>query len=413
MLTSTRFLTAGLATAALTSAITLAGPAAHADQPARPCGQPAVPAAYLTVFHEPVWQSVPAVTHDEWRWQRDVTTYEYEFSKLVRAAYDETDWSRDLPLLFRWTRKVVTQEAVPDVPGTPEESHVETVIVTPAVTVTEYEYRQKDHPDQTKWRDAGWNGDKGDDDSGKGWEKTGNTRERVITEAVTQEIKVVTRPATDGTPAVPEISHIEETWSATSPGDAWSPDLGTAPQGGGTESTTTTGDDVPAGDGWQQTATRHVEAVVDTVWALAAPAGYDATGSSRVHDVTTEETSDTSATAPEGDGWTVVPDSLVVKVDVPESRELVSDGYSTQELLSPGLPATASCPVESTGAVAAPADGGSAAVSGAQAEGAGAAAASVLPATGAPVSPWLLASGLGALVTGGVLVRAGRRRHTH
>jgi LPXTG-motif cell wall-anchored protein len=408
---STRFLAGGLAAVATASAVTLATPAAYAADQARLCGGPAVPATYVTVEHSPVIRRVPALTHDEWRWQRDVTTYEYEYSKVVRAAYDETDWVRDLPLVFRWTRTVVTQEAVPAVPGTPEVSHLETVVVTPAVTVTEYEYRQKDHPTQTRWEDAGWNAEKSDEDKGKGWERTGNTRERIVTPAVTAQVKVVTQPATDGTPAVPEISHVEETWAATSPGDDWTPDLGTAPQGGGTETTTTTGDEVPAGDGWQKTVTRHVPAAIDTVWALSAPDGYDATGMRRVHDVTTESTDVTSATAPEGDGWTAVPESLVVAVDRPESFEVVGDGYTEQVLVTPAVPAGAPCAAQSGAGVAAPAGGG-AAVSASQAAPAHG-SSTVLPATGGPVSPLLLASGLGALAAGGLLVRVGRRRHTH
>jgi hypothetical protein len=422
MLISTRFLTGGLATVAIASAVTLTAPGASAaDGPTPPCGQPAVPAVFVTVIHEPELRSVPAVTHDEWRWQREVTSYEYEYAQTVRPAYDETDWTRDVPLEFRWTRTVVTQNAVPAVPGTAEVSHLETVVVTPAVTVTEFEYRQKDHPTQTRWEDEGWNADKDGGDKGQGWEKTGNTRERTITPAVTEEVKVVTEPARDGTPAVPEISHVEETWAATSPGEDWAQDLGTPAQGGGTESVTTTGDDQPAGDGWQETATRHVDAFVDTLWAQSAPDGYDATGESRVLDVTTEETDGTSATAPEGEGWTIVPESLAVKIDVPETSELVGSGYTEEVLVEPAIPAGAPCPVVSGGGVAAPTaastDGGSTAISGAQAAGLSAAApasgATVLPATGNPVSPLLLTTGLGALVAGSLLVRVGRRRRTH
>lgn len=419
---STRFLTGGLATAAIASAVTLTAPGAYAaDGPTPPCDQPAVPAVFLTVIHEPQLRAVPAVTHDEWRWQREVTTYEYAYAKTVRPAYDETDWTRDVPLEFRWTRTVVTQKAVPAVPGTAEVSHFETVVITPAVTVVQYEYRQKEHPTQTRWEDEGWNADKEGGDRGQGWERTGNTRE-LTTPAVTEQVKVVTEPAHDGTPAVPEISHVEEAWAATSPGDDWTRDLATPAQGGGTESVTTTGDDQPAGDGWQKVATRHVDASVDTQWAQSAPDGYDATGESRVLDVTTEQTDDTSATAPEGEGWTIVPDSLVVKVDVPETTELVGPGFTEEVLVSPAIPAGAPCPEVSGGGVSAPTDaatgGGATAVSGAQAAAAspaaaGSASSTVLPATGNPVSPLLLTTGLGALVAGSLLVRVGRRRRTH
>jgi hypothetical protein len=413
----TRFLTASLASLAVASAVTLTTPTAFAaDEPGRACGLPAVAAVYVSVIHEPELRTIPAVTHDEWRWERDVTTFEYEFSTTVSPAYTENDWTRDVPGVteYQWSHKVVEQEAVPAVPGTDEVGHWETVIVTPAVTVTMFEYEQQ-QTGHLRWEADGWNADKGDTDTGKGWVKTGRTREDVTTPAVTAQHWVVTQAATDGTPAVPEISHLDYLWAASSPGAGWTGPLATRTAGGGTESSTTTGDDVPAGDGWTKSGSHIVPAVVDTIWALTAPDGYAATGESRVHDVVTEQTDGTSAAAPDGDGWSKVVDSGVVVVDQPAGSELVGNGWTEHVLVSPEVPASEPCVAvaaeNSTSSAAGPKAQGSSVVSAAQAAQA-ATADTVLPATGSPVSPLLLTTGLGALLAGGVLVRIGRRRQT-
>jgi len=336
-----------------------------------------VPAVYVTVVHDPELRVVPAVTHEEWRWQREVTSYEYEFSKVVSQATTE----------YLWSHKVVDQPAVPAVPGTPEQGHHEIVVVTPAVTETLFEYVQQ-QTGKTRWEHDGWNGEHAGVDDGKGWLKTGNTREDVVTPAVTEDHWVVDQPATPGTPAIDEISHQESAWSESSPGDGWTGPLDS----------------------------RTIPAVVDTLWAVDAPDGYTATGASRVHDVTTEETDGTSATPPAGDGWTAVTDSRVVVVDVAEHTELVGEGSTEQVLVSPAIPASDACPVTpSDNTVDGPADegaAGSSAVDPAHGAGAAASSATVLPETGNPASPWLIAAGAGALVAGSVLVRSGRRRRT-
>jgi hypothetical protein len=399
-----RILTGGLATIAVASAVTLASPSAYADEPTHGCGQPAIPAVYTSVSHDPELRAVPAVTHDEWRWERQVTTYEYEFTRLVSAAYTESDWARDVAgtTEYQWSHKVVEQAAVP---GSPEQGHYEMVVVAPAVTVTQFEYVQQ-QTGMTRWERDGWNGDHAGVDDGKGWLKTGNTREDVVTPAVTEQDWVVDQAATA---AVDEVSHQEYSWAASSPGAEWTGPLDSRTVGGGTESATTTGDDVPAGSGWTLTGTQEFAEVVDTVWAQDAPAGYDPTGASRIHDVSTEETDATSASAPDGDGWTQVDGSRVVIVDQPETFELVGEGWTEQVLVSPELPATAPCADASQA-------GGSTVVSAGHGGGSVAApvegAANVLPATGNPVSPVLLTAGLGALLAGGVLVQVGRRRRT-
>jgi len=402
MTINTRFLTGGLATIAIASAATLAAPAYAEDEPVRPCGQPGTPAVYLSVSHDPELRTVPAVTHDEWRWERQVTSWEYEYSRIIAAAYTESDWTRVIPgtTEYRWSHQVVDQAAVP---GTPEQGHFESVVVTPAVTERLFEYVQH-KTGKTRWERDGWNAG---NDPDQGWYQSGNTRDEVVTPAVTEEHWVVDQPAT---PAVDAVSHLEYTWSASSPGAEWNGPLDSRAVGGGTESATTSDDDEPAGSGWSKVATHTFPAVVDTVWAQDAPDGYDPTGASRVHDVSTEQTDATSATAPDGDGWTQVDGSLVVVVDQPEATELVGEGWTEQVLVSPEMPASAPCvdaPQSGNSTVAGPKAGGSTVVSAAAAP-----TTTVLPATGNPVSPTLLTAGLGALLAGGVLVQVGRRRRT-
>jgi hypothetical protein len=403
-MTTTRFLTGSIASLAVASAVTLGAPAAQAAEvPARDCGQPAVPADYVTVFHDPVLRHVPAVTHEEWRWQRDVTTYEQEYSRIVTPAHTESDWTRAVAgtTEYLWSHVVVDHPAVP---SSPEQGHHETVVVTPAVTVTVFEYVQQ-QTGKTRWERDGWNGEHGDVDDGRGWFKTGNTREDVVTPAVTEERWVVDQPAIPGSDA---ITHVVTAWAASSPGADWTGPGDSRVVGGGTESATTTDADVPAGAGWTKVTTRTIPAVLDVVWALTQPDGYDATGASRVHDVAHEESDSTSADAPAGDGWTQVDGSRVVVVDQPESTEVVGQGWTEQVLVSPALAATPPCPASEDGAAVAgpstPAAHGNAA--------AAAPTSTVLPATGNPVSTLLLSAGLGALVAGSVLVRSGRRRRT-
>ena len=419
-----RFLAGGLASIAVASGVTLAGPSAYAadgaDGADRACGQPAVPAVFVTVITEPVSRVIPAVTHEEWLWQHDVATMEHEYSRVVTPAQTVTDWVRPGTVEQLWSLKVVDRPAADAVPATEEQGHYATAVVTPAVTVTQFEYVQQ-QTGHTRWEDAGWNAEKADGDNGKGWTRTGATREDVVTEAVTQQVWVVDQAATPGTPAVTEISHLVHQWSASSPGDDWSGPLDTRVVGGG--STSTIGDDVPSGSGWTKNGSHEVPAVVDTLWADDAPVGYDATGASRVKGTIVEQTSDHSAAGP-GDDWTQVSGSRVLVVDQPETTE-VTPGTTRQDQISPELPATPACsavaPVAvdpATSAVAAAEATGHSVVQGAHAahhqgsntSAAAAGAATVLPEAGNPVSPLLLTAGLGALLAGGVLVGVGRRR---
>jgi hypothetical protein len=406
MSTTTRILTGSLATLAVASGVGLAAPAAYADAPARPCGDPAVAAVVLTVVHEPVLRTVPAVTHDEWRWERLVSTVVHEYSKVVTPADTTNHWSRTLPDLteLQWSRKIVTQVARPAVPGTAEVGEWQDVEGAPTGTRVEYEYVQR-QTSNTRWEAAGWNGVQDDVDHGLGWTLTGHARQWVVTAA-----------ATPGTDAVPEISHLEYTWSADSPGAEWT-QTGAAPRitSGGTETTTTHGDATPAGIGWVLTGTDTLPAVVDTLWAAEAPEGYTATSAAPQERESTDTTPGTSATPPEGDGWSKVTDSLVTVVDHEATTELVGGG-TEQVLVRPALPATDPCPSVGAGTqyVAGPKAAGPT-PGNAVATGKAAAAhatSTVLPATGNPVSPLLLTTGLGALLAGGALVRVGRRHQT-
>lgn len=423
-----RFLTGGLAAAAVTASFAFASPALAASGDERPCGSPAVDAVYSTLVIDPIFRTVPAVTHLEWRWQRDVTTEEYQYSRETSPAYDEVDWTREVPgpdeLLFH--RTVIDWPGMPAIPGTPAIGHFETVVVTPAITVAEDEY-QHQVTGKLRWESPDWGAQNGE---GNGWVKTGNHRDREITPAVTVQHWVVDVPATPGTPAMPAITHVESQWATSSPGGDWTGPFDSRPGSSTTENQTTSGD-APAGSGWVKTATRHIDAVLEYVWAATAPGDdWTATGDSRVADVTHEETPGTTATAPDGDGWTTIDGSEVTVVDVAAHQDVVTPGSIEQILVSPALPATDACPsatIDPGGPVDpdAPGDGGGVLVSGPQAgptpstetpavKAGGAEvlapeAASVLPNTGG-VPGWLSPVGLASIAAGVLLVRNARRR---
>jgi hypothetical protein len=403
MTSTTRILTGSLATLAVASGVSLVAPAAYADAPARPCGQPAVAAVFATVVHEAEVRPVPAVTHEEWRWERQVSTVLHEYATVVTPAVVTRTWTRALSDLveLQWSRTVVTQEAHDAVPATPEVGEWRVVDGVPTGSRVEYEYVQQ-QTNRTRWEAAGWNAEKSDVDKGQGWTRTGNAREWVVTQA-----------ATPGSAAVPEISHVDYTWAASSPGPEWT-QTGATPRTtpGGTETQTTHGSDTPSGTGWTLAHTDTVPAAVRTVWAEQAPDGYADTGSDPRTEVTTESTDHTSASAPQGDGWSKVAGSQVTIVDQDATTELVG-GDTEDVLVRDALPATAACPVtRAPGAeVAGPRASGTHTTSHATAA-AATTSTTVLPATGNPASPLLLATGIGALLAGGTLVQVGRRRRT-
>jgi len=403
-MTSTRFLTGSLATLAIASAFTLAAPAAQAaDAADRPCGLPGIAAVYDSVVVPPVFRTVPAVVHSEWLWEREVPTYEYEFSKQISPAGVEADWTREVPgpLEFLFTRTVVDSPAVPGIPAVPAVGHWETVVITPAVVLTEVEY-QHERTGNLRWEDENWGAQNG---AGSGWTKTGNTRQVEITPAVTTQTWIIDVPGTPAVPAVPEVSHPESQWAFTTPaGDGWT-QVGERPGPTTTENATTDGD-APAGDGWTLVDSRTIDAVVDTVWALVAPDGYTPTGASQVAGSSHEETADPAEEAPAGDGWTKVAASEVVVTDVPETQELVTPGSVEQVLVSPAVPASDPCVVAPSDEVAGP---GTSPQAPETAQGAAAPVVDVLPNTGNDLPTWMAPAGFAVMLAGIGMIRFGRR----
>lgn len=403
-----------------TAAVVGLGPSAHAADPAT-CGQPAVPAVYAAVEHPAVVTTVPAVTHQEWAWQRTVATSEAEHSRVVTPATGHWTWSRSVDVLEReFARTVIDRAAVP------------------AVVVVMWQYVQQQNGN-LRWERPGWNAG----DNGKGWSPTGLTRDDVVT------------------PAVTELSHVERTWvqdgdnppaGATATGDS-------RVAGSLLEDVDLPDGETPAGAGWTRGAfTPTSAAVTDEIWlpvGEAAPAGYVATGATRAGAPAVEQPAGTSAAAPAGAGWSPVPGSEVTVVDSAAHDRVDVPAWTEQVLVTPEVPATEACdeeepelPVEEpvvlpedpdTDPVVDPVDGGvdggvdgevDGEVGGEDAvvdvvlsdEGevaglsetrpAAAPAADVLPATGAAVDPWLAGLGAACVVAGIGLVR-GRRTRTH
>jgi hypothetical protein len=435
---TTHFVSSGLATLAVASVFTLAGAPAHATD--LPCGTPGSPAVFQTIDHPAVYGTTPAITHEEWLWQRDVDHYEYLFTRVLSPAGVQNDWTRLVPgpTLNEYTRTVVDSPAVPAVPGTPAVGHWITVVITPAVTTELDEYIQHE-TGKTRWESPDWGAQ-----NGNGWTKTGNTEQSTVSPAVTGQQWVVDVPATAGTPAEPAVTHVETTWALSSPGADWTGPIATQPGTPTTETATTNGD-APAGVGWALVATREIPAVIDSVWTTEAPAGYTATGDQRVASVDHQVTPATSATAPAGDGWTTVDASEVTVIDVPAAQVLETAAWTENVLVTPAVPATDPCPTTDptsdpagTGTTDAPttptdgtdvsAPGGSGAiidaggpvvvpqgstvaapvVHGPAAQAAAAPQATVLPNTGG-VPSWMLPAAFASLLSGVGMIRLGRR----
>jgi hypothetical protein len=403
-------------------------PAPVIPAPERPCGQPAVDPVYGTIQHPAVTETVPAVTREEWRWTRTVDVVERAYSRVVTAASGTVRWTRAVDVLERAFATTVIDRAYQA--GTPEVGHHETRVVTPAVTQTLWEYRQQTSG-KTRWEVEGWNAG----DNGKGWSWTGRTEVREVTPAVTTQVWVVDHAAV---PEVTERSHVETTWVL----DGALPPAGATATGATRVASTSTDTRdlapgvVPDGAGWVEGAyTETTPAVVDTIWVRdgdPVAAGYDPTGATRPGTPDVETTSDTSALPPAGDGWTPIADSRVV-VEVVAARVVeISPAWVEDFIQVPGLPATPAC-AESEGSggdddpgtdpgtdPVVPAEGGDdgdvvgevevgPAGDVAPAVATPAPADAVLPATGGPVDPWLLAVGFGSVVAGAVTLRVSAR----
>lgn len=395
--------------------------AAHAAEDAA-CGQPAMPAVHAPVEHPAVVTTVPEVSHVEWLWQRAVPTTEFEYTRTVSPAQGTWSWSRLVEVIERaWFRIVIDQAPVPAVP---EVGHQETRVVVPAVTVTEAEFRQQ-QTGRLRWEEAGWNAGAG----GAGWSPTGATREVELVPAVTEDVWVVDQPAV---PEVPEISHKEVTWvldGVDGPAGATRTDT-TRVADSSTETVELADGEEPVGAGWVKgDHTQTAKAVTEEIWSGAtAPDGFVPTGSSRVGAPTLEQTSATSATAPAGDGWSVVDGSAVTVIDAAAHDVEEAAAWTELVLVTPAVDATEPCPessdtddvdgIEETDDVEEIVDDGSdLEIDGLEDDVPGevlgaveARADGVLPATGAPVEPWLVALGAGSVLAGAGVLFGGRRR---
>lgn len=418
-----------------TSTAQAASPDGSVSAPAA-CGQPAVPAVFESVVHEPVLETVPAVTRLDRLWTRDVALTEVSYSRVMSPLYAVIEWTRSVDVLLReFARTVVDQPYQPATPDIPAVGHTESRVVTEAVVVTEYEFVQQ-RTGNTRWEAEGWNAGAG----GLGWAPTGVTRVVELSPAVTEQVWIIDQPAVPGTPEVPEVSHVETTWL-----DAG----GSVPTGylatGATrvvgsqvvETVSLPDGETPSGTGWVRGGVVGVvDAVVDVVWlpeGEPAPAGYTSTGDARPAGFRTETTTVPQELAPAGPGWAPVPGSeLVVEVE-PERTVEVTAGYVETVLVSPAVPATAPCviitPVENgpadgdpdvegpgvdgPGADGPADDGGVSGGPAADASDVGGPSAGVvgqlLPATGSEVSLWLVGAGLGSLAGGGLLLTRRRR----
>lgn len=59
-----------------------------------PCGSPAVPAVTATVTHAAGEATIPAVTHLEWLWTREVVVQQLQY-ELLTAGYRAVEWTRE------------------------------------------------------------------------------------------------------------------------------------------------------------------------------------------------------------------------------------------------------------------------------------------------------------------------------
>jgi hypothetical protein len=312
-------------------------PARPGDQ--RGCGQPEVPAQWGTIEHPAIVHTVPAVTGTAWRWQRTTATIEREYVRQTAAAVVLVHWTRTTEVVEReyaWT--VVDRPASP---GSSEQGHTETRVVTPAETVVEREYVQQ-QTGNTRWEREGWNAG----DNGNGWSPTARTREVVVKPAVTEDVWVVDQPAVA---AAPEQSHVETAWVA----DATTPPAASAPTGRTRVASSSTEEqdlpvgEQPAGAGWVEGATSEISAAEEErVWlpdGTAPDAGLTATGETRPGAPHVETTADPSVAAPAGDGWTELPASAV-EVVVEAAHDAVDrPAWVEDYIVVPGQPATADC----------------------------------------------------------------------
>ncbi|WP_157537098.1 LPXTG cell wall anchor domain-containing protein [Nocardioides sp. Root190] len=341
-----------LAPVALAAAAVIGfGPMGSAQ--AAECGQPAVPAVFESVEHPAVLTTVPAVTHLEWTWRRDVASVETEHARTVidRAH----------------------------VPAVAEQGHHETRVVTPAVLTTEWEYVQH-QTGRTRWEAPGWNAG----ENGKGWSPTGVTREVEKSAAVTEQVWVIDSPAVA---EVTELSHQELVWvaaGAVAPA-GYDATGATRPGAPVEELSPGTSAEAPAGVGWTQVAGSGVSVVDEEAHERVEQEAW-------VEDVlVTPEVPATEACASPVDGE----DTDGEDTDGEDTDGEDTDGEDTDgedglivdDIDDPSVEGEVAGIANNSGVVPTAAVG------------------EVLPATGNGVEPWLLALGAVSLLAGAGLVR--------
>ncbi|GAA3550591.1 hypothetical protein [Nocardioides daeguensis] len=313
----------------------------------RGCGQPEIPAQWGSIEHPAVTRLVPALTRSEWRWQRSTTVLEREYVRESAAAVVLVHWTRTSDQVEReyaWT--VVDRPAEP---GSPEQGHTETRVVTPAVTVVEMEYVQQQNG-TTRWEREGWNAG----DKGKGWTPTGLTRTVEVKPAVTEEVWVVDRAAV---PAEPEQSYVETAWVAdgTTPPAASAPTSRSRVASSSTEEQDLPVGQRPAGTGWVEGATFEISAAEEErIWlpeGAAPAAGFTATGATRSGTPVVETTAATSALPPAGEGWTALAGSAIQVVVEAAHEVVVKPAWVEDFIVVPAQPVTPACSEPGNGPV--------------------------------------------------------------
>ncbi|THJ02719.1 hypothetical protein E7Z54_09970, partial [Nocardioides sp.] len=305
------------------------------SEPDSSCGRAAVPATFETVHHPAVSRTLPAQTHSEWQWQRAVSTADVEVSRLVVAAARSYSWSRVVEHLEAEYSRTVIDQAY--VPASPEQGHLVIEILHPAVIEPRWLYEQ-DESGNVRWENKPFR------NPGQGWDFI-DIEWFEVRPAEIREVWEVTRAAVSETP---EVSHVETEWVSLDDGaPAGFTATGATRLVGSTVETAWLPEGVePDGGGWARGAMSGTAAVTEERWIPEGdpvPDGFAPTGAIRDGGSTLETTSVTSPNAPEGHGWEVVPGSEVVVTDVEETVEVETAAWDEQVQVTPGVAATAPC----------------------------------------------------------------------
>lgn len=341
-----RTATTALGSLASLAVMTMAAAGPAAATPAGPaadvlCGTPAVDAVFETVYHEAEFdlvehpaefETIPATTHQEWKWTRKVNVPAHEYERTVTGQLVE--WKRDavMPVDFLWTRQVLQSAEVPAQDAVKRVTRTEVQVVSPAVI--EYRFVHPNEPnehanpgagsgqkDKEHWdEDPNWNAQQ--NPNSIGWTLADDIRTK--TPAVTETVEVVVEEGQEAITYVPAEYGTATMWSQERPdGEGWTKTDEKRPVTiSGTELQLLPASVEPQGDGWYRTGnTSDGDTRVESDWFETDPGGdWVATGQQRPGDrVVTETTSGHSATAP-GQEWKAVDGSESIVVDLAETE---------------------------------------------------------------------------------------------